>query len=180
MAGQTVPVGEVPSPVLVVASGVVQDASPAAAALVGSDPNELVGRPLAELVAPADRVRLDGVLGQAVLAQGGPGPGEVAVRLASGAPVGLTATGGSDGRILVALRDLATERRLGAVIDAVADSTLLLDPDGRLLWQSDALAAHVPGARPTWAPTRWSASTPRICPWCSRPSPIWPVGPPAA
>ena len=136
---------ELPSPLLVLASGVVQDASPAVAALVGSTAEELVGTALADLVDPADRARLDAVLGQAVLAQGGSGPAEVAVRLASGAPVGLRAAGGSDGRILVALRDLATERRLGAVIDAVADSTLLLDPDGRLLWQSDALAARVPG-----------------------------------
>ncbi len=45
------------------------------------------------------------------------------------------------------IRDLQTERRLAAVIDAVADSTLLLDADGRLLWQSDALAARVPGGR---------------------------------
>ncbi len=145
VAPQAVPLDEVPSPVLVIASGVVHDASPAAAALLGRPVVELAGTALAELVAPEDRDRLDVVLGSAVLGSVGSTRVEVPVRLVSGAPVGLTAAGGSDGRLLVALRDLALERRLGAVIDAVADSTLLLDPDGRLLWQSDALAARVPG-----------------------------------
>ncbi len=61
-------------------------------------------------------------------------------------PVTLSITDTDDAQ-LVGLRDQSTERRLAAVIDAVADSTLLLDADGRLLWQSDALAARVPGGR---------------------------------
>ncbi len=144
VASGPLPLDEVPSPVLVVAAGAVHDANPAAIRLLGRPGAELVGTRLADLVEPADHPRLDVALGAAVLRPGA-GPTEVVVRLVSGPPVGLTAAGGSDGRTVVALRDLSVERRLGAVIDAVADSTLVLDPDGRLLWQSDALAARVPG-----------------------------------
>ena len=84
---------------------------------------------------------------------GGPaiaGPAPVTSRCASlgppSRPVTLTIVDADDAQ-LVGIQDLRTERRLAAVIDAVADSTLLLDADGRLLWQSDALAARVPGGR---------------------------------
>ena len=145
MASESVRLDEVPAPLVVIASGTVQDVSPSAMALLGQARPDLVGASLTDLVAPEYRGALEEFLGAAVL--GGrvraswwsawlvPGP----------RPVGVIARGGADGRILVGLRDLAAEQRLSAVIDAVADSTLLLDPDGRLLWQSAALAARVPG-----------------------------------
>jgi len=144
VAAESVRLDEVPAPLVVIASGSVQDASAAALALLGQPLSDLVGASLTDLVTPEHRGALEEVLGAAVL---GAESEELMVRLAApgSRPVGVVARGGADGRILVGLRDLAAQQRLSAVIDAVADSTLLLDPDGRLLWQSAALAARVPG-----------------------------------
>ncbi len=143
MATEPLRLEELPLPVVVVTGQVVADLSPSAARLVGRPAADLVGTGLAALAVPEDRARLIELLAQAEAGS----PGEVMIRLDGPVPrpVAVLVTTTAAGQRLVALRDLTLERRLSAVIDAVADSTLLLDADGRLLWQSAALAARVPG-----------------------------------
>jgi diguanylate cyclase (GGDEF)-like protein/PAS domain S-box-containing protein len=45
--------------------------------------------------------------------------------------------------VVVALRSLAAERRLEGTLDALGDSTLLLDENGLVQWQSDKLEARL-------------------------------------
>ena len=150
----------VPVPLLEVRDGVIVRASRPALVLLDLSPDpdvtgpseRAIGRALADLVAEPDRPALDEALASGPTRRAGdaiPGSRELSVRLASPAnrPVTLTIVDADEDAQLVGIRDLRTERRLAAVIDAVADSTLLLDADGRLLWQSDALAARVPGGR---------------------------------
>jgi diguanylate cyclase (GGDEF)-like protein/PAS domain S-box-containing protein len=51
------------------------------------------------------------------------------------------------GEHLVVLRDCTEERRLSAVVDAVADSTLIIDREGLVAWQSERLSSRVPAGR---------------------------------
>ena len=150
MALDSIQIDEVPVPLLEVREGVVTRASAPALDLLDVA-DAIVGRPLADLIAEPDRPALDEALASGPARRSGDavaGSRELSVRLVSPSnrPITLTIVDVDDAQ-LVGLRDLRTERRLAAVIDAVADSTLLLDADGRLLWQSDALAARVPGGR---------------------------------
>jgi len=142
---ESVAVGEVPAPLLALRDGVVVAASAPAAVLLGVEPGGLVGARLADLVdeaaAPVVAELLEGdgsLLGEVTELV-------VATRPPARRVLALTLTTGSEAGVLVALRDLTAERRLSAVIDAVADSTLVLDGDGRLIWQSEALEARAPG-----------------------------------
>jgi diguanylate cyclase (GGDEF)-like protein len=137
---ESVVVDEVPVPLLAVRDGVVVAASAGAGEVLGIEPAALVGTRLVDLVDEATAAVLTAVLAE-------PTPTEIIVATVGEVRrvVGMTITRGADGRVLVGLRELTNERRLTAVIDAVADSTLVLDRDGRLLWQSEALAARVPG-----------------------------------
>jgi diguanylate cyclase (GGDEF)-like protein len=45
------------------------------------------------------------------------------------------------------LRDCTDERRLNAIVEALADSTLVIDRDGLVAWQSEGLTSRVPGGR---------------------------------
>jgi diguanylate cyclase (GGDEF)-like protein len=141
---ESVVVGEVPVPLLALRDGVVVAASAGAGEVLGVEPAVLLGTRLVDLVDEATAAVLAAVLAD-------PTPTEIIVATRASDPpagrrvVGMTVTTGADGRVLVGLRELTNERRLTAVIDAVADSTLVLDRDGRLLWQSEALAARVPG-----------------------------------
>ena len=140
MPDESLVVGEIPVPLLAVRDGIVVAASPGASEVLGVDAAALVGARVVDLVDEAVAAVVAAVLQEPI-------PTEliVATRSAARRVVGMTFTTGADGRVLVGLRELTNERRLSAVIDAVADSTLVLDGDGRLLWQSEALAARVPG-----------------------------------
>ena len=110
---------------------------PSGAGSRGPDGSDPVGTDLAAWVSSDDRVGLGRIVAE--------GETELMVRL--GPPPGravLLRRSMSGDRVFVALHDQQSERRLSAVIDAVADSTLLLDADGQLVWQSDALASRVP------------------------------------
>ncbi|MGZ4726096.1 MAG: diguanylate cyclase domain-containing protein [Acidimicrobiales bacterium] len=159
MALDPIQIDEVPVPLLEVRDGVVMRASAMATALLvpaaedaqDRRPAVAVGRPLADLIAEPDRPALEEALVAGPARRSGdrlPGTRQLSVRLIGppSRPVTLSIVDTEDVQ-LVGIRDLRIERRLAAVIDAVADSTLLLDADGRLLWQSDALAARVPGGR---------------------------------
>jgi diguanylate cyclase (GGDEF)-like protein/PAS domain S-box-containing protein len=142
-------VDEVPVPLLALREGVVVAASAGAGEVLGMEPSELVGTRLVDLLDEATAAVLDAVFADVLAGRGD--PTELIVATHSADPsvgrrvVGMTVSAGADGRLLAGLRELTNERRLTAVIDAVADSTLVLDRDGRLLWQSEALAARVPG-----------------------------------
>ena len=150
MSDEFVDLDEMPNAVLILRSGIVADASPSASSLLGVDRSDLLGARVLDLVSPDDVAALASLLTSAVPARKsdeGVALGEIAVRTASPAhrSLGVLVSAGHDGRLVAALRDLTIERRLSGVIDSVADSTLLLDRDGQLLWQSEALAARVPG-----------------------------------
>ncbi len=147
MPDASVVLDELPTPLLILRDGEVIGASPGTSELLGVDPGHLVGIAMTELVDPVDRPGL-----AVLLEQAGPGPhdtddpaseaaGPIDVRTAPPArrPLRIAVRARSDGSLLVALRDLALERRLTAIIHAVADSTLLVDPDGRSLWHTDDL-----------------------------------------
>jgi diguanylate cyclase (GGDEF)-like protein/PAS domain S-box-containing protein len=136
---ESVLVDEVPVPLVALRDGVVIAASVPACELLGIEPATLVGMRLSDAVDESAAWLLDDLLRELR------GTTEliVATRTAERRVVVLTVSPGA-GRVLVGVRDLTTERRLAALIDAVADSTLLLDRDGKLIWQSDALAARLP------------------------------------
>ncbi len=145
MPDESVVVDEVPVPLLALRDGVVVAASAGASEVLGVDPSTLLGTRLDDQVDEAAAAVLGAVLDDVLAGARKPTEIIVATRAAVRRVVGMTVSPGADDRVLVGLRDLTNERRLTAVIDAVADSTLVLDRDGRLLWQSEALAARVPG-----------------------------------
>ena len=113
--------------------------------------DELVGRSLASLVPPADVVVVGDWLARAVASSVPPlavtwRVGEVRrhVELRAG-PFPGAAPGGPDDEVplLVVVRDRRDEHRLSSIIDATADSTMLLDHAGLVSWQSERLGARL-------------------------------------
>jgi diguanylate cyclase (GGDEF)-like protein len=137
MSEWSVPLDELPLSVLLVADGRIHAATTHAVALLGESP-ELEGRSVVELFRAEDHDAVAALVEQS-------GGRRLVARLDRPdlLPIELTVSG-PPGRQVVALRDVRLERRLSAIIDAVADSTLLLDPDGRLMWQSESLVARLP------------------------------------
>ncbi len=131
-----------PAPILRVHDGMVVDANPLAAIEVGRSLDGLIGTALVDLFELADRDAVARLLGEPV-------PTTSVTVSTAGADrrrVELRAAGDGDGRtVVVALRDRTEERLLHAVIDAVADSTLLLDPEGLVRWQSRTLGTQMRG-----------------------------------
>lgn len=132
----------VPSPLLLVRDAVVVEANALAAVELGRDLDDLVGTALADLVDPADR---DAVI--ALVGRGDPSDALVAAFGADGDRRLIELRAGVDGAgdVVVSLRDRTEERLALAVIDAVADTTLVLDEQGLVRWQSRAVAAQIPG-----------------------------------
>ena len=153
MADELLALEDIPTALLVVREGTIVAASAVVRAWWPDAAGSLVGRPLSELVEPADREALARVMRDADDRWVDPQPGgepsgadrslRIDLRLASPerTPVSFSISGPPDRR-LVGIEDRSAERRLSAVIDAVADATLLLDPEGRLLWQSESVAAR--------------------------------------
>ena len=151
MPDASVDLDQVPLAALVVHRGQVRAANPPAEQLLGRPAEALIGVALTDLVEEAGRDALVAALAPTGSAE----PRTVtAHRAGTHHRIELSIAdlrGGSvdDGQVdaeqLVVVQDLRDLQRAEAVIDAVADSTLLLDRDGRLLWQSNALAARVPG-----------------------------------
>ena len=135
---------ELPMPVVLVTDGRIHAATPAAAALL-AHVGDLVGRNVVEAFRAEDQEAVAALLQRGDVESVASGGHRLLARLGrpDRRPVELTVSG-LPGRQVVALRDAGLERRLSAIIDAVADSTLLLAPDGRLIWQSESLTARVP------------------------------------
>jgi diguanylate cyclase (GGDEF)-like protein/PAS domain S-box-containing protein len=104
---------ELPVAALVERDGVIRTANEPAGAVLGHRPAELAGRSLDEVVAAA-RATIEAH----------PGP-----------------CAGRDR--LVVLQDVTEERILNAIVDAVADSTLVIDRDGLVAWQSERLTERI-------------------------------------
>ena len=161
MSDESLELAELPLAAVVVRRGRVQSVTPDALVLFGLEADAVIGTELTSLVDGASRAdvaallatpssnpprrRVDDVPVSGASPAHALEPRAVAARLAANQrPVELTVSVHRE-RQLVVMSDRRALRRLSAIIDAVADSTLLLDPDGTLLWQSDALAARVPG-----------------------------------
>jgi diguanylate cyclase (GGDEF)-like protein len=121
-------VGRIPTPLLVVSGADVVAASPAAVALLGMLVTDLAGRPVAELFDARSQGEVTNLVAR------GEGTGTAWTAVAPSRPLELAVGSESDGRRTVALRDLTDERRALGIIDAVADSTLVVDSRGRRLW----------------------------------------------
>jgi diguanylate cyclase (GGDEF)-like protein/PAS domain S-box-containing protein len=110
--------GDLPIGAVVVADGQIVAANDEAGRLIGRAADEVVG------------LQLDGFVAE--------------VNAGTGRVEPLAGPRTQAGEQLVVLRDCTEERRLSAVVDAVADSTLIIDRDGLVAWQSERLSSRVP------------------------------------
>jgi diguanylate cyclase (GGDEF)-like protein len=117
VASEVVSLDDLPWPLLVIGSGLISHATPAAAHLLARPAAELVGLRLGDLVHPRDRDRLEAALASA--------DGDEAIVHLGPRPVGIRTRASADGRVLVALRDLAGERPPSAVVDVGDDPDAL-------------------------------------------------------
>src|SRR5690606_38525953 len=104
--------------------------------------DDLVGTALADLADPADRAAVADLVG------GSPRPDPLVAafdRDGDRRLVELRAAVDEAGDVVVSLRDRTEERLALAVIDTVADTTLVLDEQGLVRWQSRAVAGQIPG-----------------------------------
>ena len=138
MPEEPLELAELPLAALVVRLGQVRAANSSAVRLLDRPADALIGSPIGDLIEEAGRDALTAALaaGQAATV--------VAHLAGTHRRVELSIAVTADGQLVV-VQDRQDLQRAEAVLDAVADSTLLLDPAGRLLWQSNALAARVPG-----------------------------------
>ncbi|HEY5154752.1 MAG TPA: diguanylate cyclase [Acidimicrobiales bacterium] len=134
MPREPLDLADLPLPALIVRDGLVRAVTGPALTLLARPSSEVVDAPLTDLFDPAERDEVQSAL---------VAPPALVHLAGSRRPVELAVSALPDGHLVV-VHDRRDERRLSAILDAVADSTLLLDPDGRLLWQSDALASRVP------------------------------------
>ena len=112
----TVDVDQLPiAAVIVESDGTVVAANQRAADLLGQSVDELVGRDL-----------------------------DAVTEAAPARHVETFADDDRTGPRLVLLRDASHERRLSAIVDSVADSTLVIDRDGLVSWQSARLTSRIP------------------------------------
>lgn len=126
---------------------VVVEANALALDELGCDADALVGADLAELVEPADRPALERLVADAGTDAVGGGARSATVHLvAPGATDRLVVelrAAADGGRVVVAVRNRNEESLLHAVLDVLADSTILLDAEGLVRWQSRAVAAQL-------------------------------------
>ncbi len=161
MSKEALELAELPLAALVVRGGQVSAATPLALALLARPGGEVIGADLVDLVDPGEREGVEAVLAPGPTppwrrrADDPPAPGScsepaaleprsVVAHLAGSHRLVELSVSDIGDRQLVVLQDRQELQRVSAIIDAVADSTLLLDVDGTLLWQSNALAARVP------------------------------------
>jgi diguanylate cyclase (GGDEF)-like protein/PAS domain S-box-containing protein len=127
-----VALGELPLPAVVVEAGVVAVASPSALALV---PTAALHVPLADWFEPSEAQ----VVARTLIGGASHDAPRLRVRDAD-AWVAIHATGGLDSdRQVVLLRDATDEALVRAAVDAVADSTFVLDAAGAGRWRSASL-----------------------------------------
>lgn len=126
--------GEIPTPLLIVDGGLVADGNERAATLLGVPAAHLVGTPLHEVLDPVP--------------DPGAGAGQVVRCRHDGRPVRVSAAERSSATVLV-LTDVSEERRLAAIVDRVADTTLVMSTEGLVIWENDGLAARLPAEVPT-------------------------------
>lgn len=134
-------VDSAPAPLLVVDDGIVVELNALAEAELALGAVVLLGRRLVDLVDAADRIPLE----KALAAEAGTAPRRVEVTMVAGGHrrrIDLLVSVLAD-RAIAGVRDLSDLRRTSAIIDAVADSTLLMGRDGLVMWQSDRLTARV-------------------------------------
>jgi diguanylate cyclase (GGDEF)-like protein/PAS domain S-box-containing protein len=148
MSGGTFGVDDLPVPALEVGGGVVLDVNALVGDEIGVDPLALLGRPLVDLVVADDRPELTAAI-DTCRRDGGVQVVDVAFRVEGDRtrPVCLRLRCHSPEHVVVTLHDRAGYRRLNALLDVLADSTLVIDPAGVVTWQSDALAARIPSNR---------------------------------
>lgn len=142
-ADDTHVISSVPSPLLLVRDAVVVDANALAETELGRERRALVGSALADLVEPTDRPAVRDLLDRA-----DPTDALLVTFVLAGGDrrrVELRAAMDEAGDVVVSVRDRTEEQLLLGVIDAVADSTLLLDEHGLVRWQSRAVAEQIPG-----------------------------------
>jgi diguanylate cyclase (GGDEF)-like protein/PAS domain S-box-containing protein len=126
---------------LAVRDGQVTDANPLALTELQATSADVVGAELVELASDGDRGRVAGLL-----ADPDPAVPVVAALEIGGTRRHVELRADRDGdRVLVAVRDRTEEHLLNAIVDAVADSTLLLDESGLVRWQSRSVSEQMPG-----------------------------------
>jgi diguanylate cyclase (GGDEF)-like protein/PAS domain S-box-containing protein len=135
---------------LVVRGTVVTGANARALDELGTTAGELVGADLTLLVEDdGDRDRLARLLAAPDLTAVSVGltiGGERRhVELRARAATPAEASGEDGGDVVVAVRDRSEVHLLHAIIDAIADTTLLLDEAGLVRWQSRSVSEQVPG-----------------------------------
>ncbi|MCX7620170.1 MAG: diguanylate cyclase [Acidimicrobiales bacterium] len=145
----SVPIDALPTAVVVVepGDGRIIACNPDLGRLSGRDSDSLLGLVLTELVDPADRDAL-----VAALAALGSGSGDEhaamltqslrARLLPSGTPVTISVRRLSEDpdRVFMVMADRTDEARFEAIVDASADSTLVLTSDGLVVWQRGEVA----------------------------------------
>jgi diguanylate cyclase (GGDEF)-like protein/PAS domain S-box-containing protein len=141
---ESVVLDELPAAVVVLRGATVVAATVTAAALLDVAVDDLVGSDLADRFELADRPSLEARLRSEptidLSAPADPDPAAPEVEARTEAPghrpIALAVHHGIEQTVVV-LRDVSLERRLSAIIHAVADSTLLVDADGQWIWQTD-------------------------------------------
>ena len=129
------------APIVAVRGTIVVDVNGLALAELAAPAEVIVGADLAALVVEGDRDLLVQLVGGADPAVA------TVVRLAIDGDVRhveLRAEA-EDDLVLVSVRDRTEERLLHAVLDALADTTLLLDPSGLVRWQSRTVREQMQG-----------------------------------
>ncbi len=146
--GATFGVDDLPAPALEVRGGVVLDANVLVGDEIGVDPLALLGRPLVDLVAVRDRVHVTAAIDRCER-EAGVQRVDVAFRLEGDQvrSVRLRLRRHAVDAVVVVIEDRSGTRRLNAMLDVLADSTLVIDPSGVVTWQSERLASRLPGGR---------------------------------
>ncbi len=141
------PLAALPAGAVVVRDRIIVAGNAAGLGALGGGP-EVVGSALTDLIDDPDRAGVEAALAGTEAAStsvparrgGGPERGRQ-LELAVGPP-------DPDGFRLVLVRERVEESRLEAVIDALGDSTMVLDADGLVEWQSARLQARVDTREP--------------------------------
>jgi diguanylate cyclase (GGDEF)-like protein/PAS domain S-box-containing protein len=131
------------TPLLAVRGVAIVEANALALAELATTEAQVVGAELTAIAAEGDREAVERLLAEADPTVA------VTITLVIGAErrwVELRAEAGTDGDlVLVSVRDRTEVRLLNAILDAVADTTLLLDESGLVRWQSRAVSEQIPG-----------------------------------
>ncbi len=129
----------VPAVTITVAGGQIVDANAAYRALSGGQRARCFGVPFVEQVREEDRALVEAILAQ--LGHSEPGPVRAFLE-PSGVPVTIQMRSlpAHPDLAIAVVQDRTDEARYEAIVDATADSTLLLSADGLVLWQRGEVA----------------------------------------